>query len=168
MELAGLSGARLYAGLVERWIRDPHEKWRPNPTKIHTTRLFLDTQFCYRLSDRCDMSWLAPIRDSHTRFGKQHLAADPKSAVNGNRKSTRLSPWRVGGSLELYHVNAWGKGYFSITARATSSSDPTRSSAPQRERPTRSISYEVVEGLKAPRLTTPRGRFGSPTSSPTA
>ena len=42
------------------------------------------------------------------------MAADPKTAVNGSRKYNPAQPWRVEDSLDLYLVNAWGKGYFSI------------------------------------------------------
>ena len=42
------------------------------------------------------------------------VAADPKSAVNGKPKFNPAQPWRVEDSLDLYNVNAWGKGYFSI------------------------------------------------------
>ncbi len=42
------------------------------------------------------------------------MAADPKSAVNGKPKYNPAQPWRVEDSLDLYQVNAWGKGYFSI------------------------------------------------------
>ena len=42
------------------------------------------------------------------------VAADPKSALNGQRKFNPAQPWRVEDSLELYHVEAWGKGYFSV------------------------------------------------------
>ena len=42
------------------------------------------------------------------------MAADPHSAGNG--ASNPAQPWRIEDSLDLYQVNAWGKGYFSINA----------------------------------------------------
>jgi len=77
------------------------------------------------------------------------VAADPKSAVNGNRKYNPAQPWRVEDSLDLYHVNAWGKGYFSIndTGHVIVRPDPQGTNAIDL--------FEVVEGLKARDLTTP-------------
>ena len=77
------------------------------------------------------------------------MAADPKSAVNGARKFNPAQPWRVEDSLDLYHVGAWGKGYFGINAagHVVVRPDPTDR---------REIDlFEVVEGLKARDLTTP-------------
>jgi arginine decarboxylase len=78
------------------------------------------------------------------------VAADPKSAVNGgNRKFNPAQPWRIEDSLELYHVNAWGKGYFSVNPAGHVVVRPDT-------QPGREIDlYEVVEGLKARDLTTP-------------
>ena len=42
------------------------------------------------------------------------MAADPKTALNGKPKFNPAQPWRIEDSLDLYNVNAWGKGYFSI------------------------------------------------------
>ena len=79
------------------------------------------------------------------------MAADPKSAVaNGNttRKSNPAQPWRIADSLELYHVNAWGKGYFSINEAGRVVVRPDTQS--------REIDlFEVVEGLRARDLTAP-------------
>ena len=44
------------------------------------------------------------------------MAADPKSALNGTRKFNPAQPWRIEDSLDLYHVAAWGKGYFGVNA----------------------------------------------------
>jgi arginine decarboxylase len=77
------------------------------------------------------------------------VAADPKSAVNGNRKFNPAQPWRIDDSLELYHVNAWGKGYFSINDAGHVIVRPDTQG-------TNVIDlFEVVEGLKARDLTTP-------------
>ena len=77
------------------------------------------------------------------------MAADPKSAVNGNRKFNPAQPWRIDDSLDLYHVNAWGKGYFSINDAGHVIVRPDTQG-------TNVIDlFEVVEGLKARDLTTP-------------
>jgi arginine decarboxylase len=77
------------------------------------------------------------------------VAADPKIASNGSRKYNPAQPWRVEDSLDLYHVNAWGKGYFSINdaGHVIVRPDP--------QGPNAIDLYEVVEGLKARDLTTP-------------
>ncbi len=77
------------------------------------------------------------------------MAADPKSAVNGNRKYNPAQPWRVEDSLDLYHVNAWGKGYFSINDAGHVIVRPDTQGANVIDL------FEVVEGLKARDLTTP-------------
>ncbi len=80
------------------------------------------------------------------------VAADPKSAVNGgNRKFNPAQPWRVEDSLELYHVNAWGKGYFSINDAGHVVVRPDTQAGTGRDIDL----FEVVEGLKARDLTTP-------------
>jgi arginine decarboxylase len=77
------------------------------------------------------------------------VAADPKIALNGNRKYNPAQPWRIEDSLDLYHVNAWGKGYFSI-------SDSGHVIVRPDTQGTNTIDlFEVVEGLKARDLTTP-------------
>ena len=77
------------------------------------------------------------------------MAVDPKSALNGARKFNPAQPWRIEDSLELYHVNAWGKSYFGINAAGHVVVRPDA-------QPGRDIDlYEVVEGLEARDLTTP-------------
>jgi arginine decarboxylase len=77
------------------------------------------------------------------------VAADPKIAVNGNRKFNPAQPWRIDDSLDLYHLNAWGKGYFSINDAGHVIVRPDTQG-------TNVIDlFEVVEGLKARDLTTP-------------
>jgi arginine decarboxylase len=77
------------------------------------------------------------------------VAVDPKSAVHGSRKFNPAQPWRVEDSLELYHVSAWGKGYFSVNEAGHVVVRPDT-------QPGREIDlYEVVEGLKARDLVTP-------------
>src|SRR5271156_3116589 len=79
----------------------------------------------------------------------RHVAADPKSAVNGNRKFNPAQPWRIEDSLDLYNVNAWGKGYFSVNDAGHVIVRPDTQG-------TNVIDlFEVVEGLKARDLTTP-------------
>ena len=77
------------------------------------------------------------------------MAADPKSAVNGNRKFNPAQPWRVEDSLDLYHVEAWGKGYFSVNEGGHVVVRPDTTERHEIDL------YEVVEGLQARDLTTP-------------
>jgi arginine decarboxylase len=78
------------------------------------------------------------------------VAADPKSAVNGTRtKFNPAQPWRIEDSLDLYHVRAWGKGYFSINSSGHVVVRPDTTERHEIDL------YEVVEGLKARDLTTP-------------
>jgi len=77
------------------------------------------------------------------------VAADPKSAVNGNRKFNPAQPWRVEDSLDLYHVEAWGKGYFSVNGSGHVVVRPDTTERYEIDL------YEVVEGLQARDLTTP-------------
>jgi len=77
------------------------------------------------------------------------VAADPKIALNGNRKFNPAQPWRIEDSLDLYNVAAWGKGYFSINdaGHVVVRPDTTQE---------REIDLlEVVEGLQARDLSTP-------------
>jgi arginine decarboxylase len=77
------------------------------------------------------------------------VAADPKSAVNGKPKFSPTQPWRIADALDLYLVNAWGKGYFSINDAGHVVVRPDTQTG-------RDIDlFEVVEGLKARDLTTP-------------
>ena len=80
------------------------------------------------------------------------MAADPlknSSTVNGNRKNNPAKPWTIEDSLDLYNVNAWGKGYFSIneTGHVIVRPDTQGSNVIDL--------FEVVEGLKQRDLTTP-------------
>ena len=77
------------------------------------------------------------------------MAADPKIAVNGNRKFNPAQPWRIDDSLDLYNVNAWGKGYFSVNEAGHVIVRPDT------QGPNVIDLFEVVEGLKARDLTTP-------------
>ena len=77
------------------------------------------------------------------------MAADPKSAVNGNRKFNPAQPWRVEDSLDLYHVEAWGKGYFGVNEGGHVVVRPDTTERHEIDL------YEVVEGLQARDLTTP-------------
>jgi len=77
------------------------------------------------------------------------VAADPKSAVNGNRKFNPAQPWRVEDSLDLYHVEAWGKGYFGVNGSGHVVVRPDTTERYEIDL------YEVVEGLQARDLTTP-------------
>jgi len=77
------------------------------------------------------------------------VAADPKSAVNGNRKFNPAQPWRVEDSLELYHLRAWGQGYFGVNQSGHVVVRPDTTEQHEIDL------YEVVEGLLARDLTTP-------------
>ena len=77
------------------------------------------------------------------------MAADPKIAINGNRKFNPAQPWRIEDSLDLYNVNAWGKGYFSVNDAGHVVVRPDT------QGPNVIDLFEVVEGLKARDLTTP-------------
>ncbi|HKD55268.1 MAG TPA: biosynthetic arginine decarboxylase [Steroidobacteraceae bacterium] len=77
------------------------------------------------------------------------MAADPKSAVNGAPKFNPAQPWRIEDSLDLYHVAAWGKGYFSINASGHVVVRPDTTDRHEIDL------YDVVEGLQARDLTTP-------------
>jgi arginine decarboxylase len=77
------------------------------------------------------------------------VAADPKIALNGNRKFNPAQPWRIEDSLDLYNVTAWGKGYFSINDAGHVVVRPDTTVE-------REIDLlEVVEGLQARDLSTP-------------
>jgi len=60
-----------------------------------------------------------------------------------------LSGWQVSDSLDLYHVNAWGQGYFGINAKGHVVVRPDQTAAAEIDL------LEVVEGLKARELTAP-------------
>ncbi|HWZ62395.1 MAG TPA: biosynthetic arginine decarboxylase, partial [Steroidobacteraceae bacterium] len=77
------------------------------------------------------------------------MAADPKIALNGNRKFNPAQPWRIEDSLDLYNIKAWGKGYFSINDAGHVVVRPDTTEE-------REIDLlEVVEGLQARDLSTP-------------
>src|SRR3984957_18905271 len=94
--------------------------------------------------------WSPAVGDRPRSFWESlHVAADPKTAVNGNRKFNPAQPWRIDDSLDLYNVNAWGKGYFSVNDAGHVIVRPDTQGANVIEL------YEGVEGLKARDLTTP-------------
>lgn len=69
-------------------------------------------------------------------------------SVAANRRNS-APPWSVDDSHELYHVGAWGKGYFSINEAGHVVVRPD-------QRPGSEIDvYDVVQGLKERELTTP-------------
>ncbi|HEX4387126.1 MAG TPA: biosynthetic arginine decarboxylase [Steroidobacteraceae bacterium] len=77
------------------------------------------------------------------------MAADPKPAVNGNRKFNPAQPWGIEDSSALYNVRAWGKGYFAINDAGHVVVRPETSERHEIDL------YEVVEGLQARDLTAP-------------
>ena len=58
-------------------------------------------------------------------------------------------PWKIDESLDLYQVEAWGKGYFSINGEGHVVVRPSMDAAREIDL------YEVVQGLKARDLHTP-------------
>jgi arginine decarboxylase len=60
-----------------------------------------------------------------------------------------MPPWTVEDSADLYHVKAWGKGYFAVNAAGHVVVQPDTTPAHQIDL------HEVVQGLKARDLTTP-------------
>jgi arginine decarboxylase len=76
------------------------------------------------------------------------VAADPKT-LNGKPKYNPAAPWRIEDSLDLYNVNAWGKGYFSINDNGHVVVRPATQPGSEIDL------FEVVEGLKARDLHTP-------------
>ena len=82
----------------------------------------------------------------------QPIPTSPVTAIRNaewQAKFNPAQPWRIEDSLELYQVNAWGKGYFSVNAAGHLVVRPDT-------QPSREIDlFEVVEGLKARDLTTP-------------
>jgi arginine decarboxylase len=77
------------------------------------------------------------------------VAADPKSALGGARKFNPAQPWRIEDSLDLYHVAAWGKGYFGINASGHVVVRPDTTEQHEIDL------YDVVQGLQARDLATP-------------
>jgi len=64
-------------------------------------------------------------------------------------KARRGLPWRIADSLDLYHVQAWGQGYFGIN-------DAGHVVVRPEQRLDRAVDlFEVVRGLKERELTTP-------------
>jgi arginine decarboxylase len=87
-------------------------------------------------------------------ISEQRVAADPlknstTGTVNGTRKNNPAKPWDIEDSLDLYNVNAWGKGYFSINAAGHVVVRPDTQGSNVIDL------FEVVEGLKQRDLTTP-------------
>ena len=86
LEAAGLPGGRLYAGSWSEWIRDPRRARRPRLARIRAHSHLHAAPICYR------------ARDMNTPA----------------KVAARQTPGRSNESLDLYQVEAWGKGYFSI------------------------------------------------------
>ena len=76
-----------------------------------------------------------------------YVAVDPKSL--SPRPSNPGSQWRTEDSLDLYHVGAWGKGYFGINESGHVVVRPDTQQGSDIDL------YEVIEGLQARDLTTP-------------
>jgi arginine decarboxylase len=70
--------------------------------------------------------------------------------MNTTAKALPVSPgWKVADALDLYQVEAWGKGYFSINAQGNVVVRPNLDAAQEIDL------HEVVQGLKARDLHTP-------------
>ena len=65
------------------------------------------------------------------------------------RKSRPTDPWTVEDSLDLYGVNAWGNGYFGISADGHVVVRPDQTAGREIDL------HEVIGGLEARDLTTP-------------
>ncbi len=77
------------------------------------------------------------------------MAAETATGTREPARRTVTPPWSVEDSLELYHVGAWGQGYFSISAAGHVVVRPDA-------RPGREIDlYEVVQGLAERDLSAP-------------
>ena len=73
----------------------------------------------------------------------------PPSNSVAARRSAAARPWSANDSRDLYHVDAWGKGYFSVNDAGHVVVRPD-------QEPTREIDlFDVVQGLKARDLTAP-------------
>jgi arginine decarboxylase len=78
------------------------------------------------------------------------VAAEPNGvAPPSGRKASPTQPWSVDDSLELYNVNAWGKGYFSVNDAGHVVVRPDTTPGHEIDL------FEVVEGLRARDLTAP-------------
>ncbi len=75
------------------------------------------------------------------------MAVDPQRI--GNRQYNPTAPWRIEDSLDLYHVNEWGKGYFGINEAGHVVVRPDTQSGSDIDL------YEVIEGLQLRELATP-------------
>jgi arginine decarboxylase len=75
------------------------------------------------------------------------MHAQPKPELP--RNVAARTPWSVADSLDLYHVDAWGKGYFSINDAGHVVVRPAQDRAGEIDL------YDVVQGLKARDLTAP-------------
>jgi arginine decarboxylase len=77
------------------------------------------------------------------------LTADESLAGGALSAARRGSSWSVSDSLELYHVQAWGQGYFGVNESGHVVVRPEQVSGREIDL------FEVVQGLKERELTTP-------------
>jgi arginine decarboxylase len=77
------------------------------------------------------------------------LTANESLAGGASTAARRGSSWSVSDSLELYHVQAWGQGYFGINESGHVVVRPEQVSGREIDL------FEVVQGLKERELTTP-------------
>ena len=69
--------------------------------------------------------------------------------MNTSAKMLPANAWKIEESLDLYQVEAWGKGYFSINAKGHVVIRPSMDASREIDL------HEVVQGLKARDLHTP-------------
>jgi arginine decarboxylase len=76
------------------------------------------------------------------------MSAEPNAiATNGAKRA--VAPWKIDDSRDLYHVEAWGQGYFSINDAGHVVVRPNQKAGEEIDL------FDVVQGLKARDLTTP-------------
>jgi arginine decarboxylase len=75
------------------------------------------------------------------------MSAEPTATSSVAKRAA--APWKIDDSLDLYHVEAWGQGYFSINDAGHVVVRPNQRQGEEIDL------FEVVQGLKARDLTTP-------------
>ena len=77
------------------------------------------------------------------------MSADPQNLPSNGTRRSGSPPWKIDDSLDLYHVNAWGQGYFSINDAGHVVVRPDQVAGREIDL------FDVVQGLKARDLTAP-------------
>jgi arginine decarboxylase len=76
------------------------------------------------------------------------MSAEPSTVAPQGAKRA-VAPWKIDDSRDLYHVEAWGQGYFSINDAGHVVVRPNQRTGEEIDL------FDVVQGLKARDLTTP-------------